>query len=52
MIEERLMLTDHYQFTSEGTFCLMLLWKRRQVTEVLCATVIRVGALEFLRSYW
>lgn len=31
---------------------LVLLWKRRQVTEVLCATVILVGALEFLRSYW
>lgn len=46
------MLTDYYRVTSAGTFCLALLWKRRQVTEVLCATVIRVGALEFLRSYW
>lgn len=29
-----------------------LLWKRRQVTEVLWATVILVGVLVFLRSYW
>lgn len=36
-----------------GTLLLLvLLWKRRQVTDVLWATVTLVGALEFLRSYW
>lgn len=36
-----------------ATLCLLvLLWKRRHVTDVLWATVTLVGALEFLRSYW